>query len=84
VEFCRGTLRQDGHLSVLPTGLIGSDLEAGRLVVLAAPGFAWRRPVNLVYRAESIRVPAVLAMIRALHEVAERAMGASPGVAGSP
>ena len=27
VEFCRSTLRQNRHLSVLPTGLIGSDLE---------------------------------------------------------
>jgi DNA-binding transcriptional LysR family regulator len=73
VEFCRSTLRQNRHLSVLPTGLIGSDLESGRLVVLPAPGFAWRRPVTLVYRAESLQVPAVLAMIRALHDVAERA-----------
>lgn len=81
VEFCRSTLRQGRHLSVLPTGLIGSDLESGRLVVLPVPGFAWRRPVTLVYRADAIRVPAVLAMIRALHEVAERASTAPETVA---
>lgn len=84
VEFCRSTLRQNRHLSVLPTGLIGSDLESGGLVVLPAPGFAWRRPVTLVYRAESIRVPAVLATIRALHEVAERAACAPEPVIAPP
>jgi DNA-binding transcriptional LysR family regulator len=71
VEFCRSMLRRGRHLSVLPTGLIGSDLESGELVALAAPGFAWRRPVILVYRRDALRMPAVLATLRALHRIAE-------------
>ena len=71
VEFCRELLRRGGYLSVLPTGLIAADLAARRLVVLPVPGFDWRRPVQLVYRADAIREPAVLATVQALHEVAD-------------
>jgi DNA-binding transcriptional LysR family regulator len=88
VEFCREVLRRDRHLSVLPTGLIAGDLETGRLVALAATPFGWQRPVNLVYRSDAVREPAVLATIRALHEVAETgahpARGNAPGAMPGP
>jgi LysR family transcriptional regulator of gallate degradation len=78
VEFCREVLRRGRHLSVLPTGLITAELASGRLATLAAPPYGWQRPVNLVYRAGAVREPAVLAAIRALHEVAETGSRAAP------
>lgn len=71
VEFCREVLRRGRHLSVLPAGLIAADLAAGRLVTLPVAGFGCQRPVNLVYRPDAVHEPAVLATIRALHQVAE-------------
>lgn len=84
VEFCRELLRRGRYLSVLPLGLIAGDLASGRLTALAAPGIEWQRPVNLVYRADAIREPAVLATIRALHEVAEAGGPMAPRVAAAP
>jgi LysR family transcriptional regulator of abg operon len=71
VEFCRRLLERNGHLSILPTALVGRELHAGTLVALEAPQFAWQRPLELACRADAAARPALLAVVQSLHEASD-------------
>lgn len=49
-EFLRAMVRQGGYLTLLPSRLAHSELQAGNWVKLDAPGFSWQRPVMLYTR----------------------------------
>ena len=87
VEFLRVALMQGPYLCVLPSQLLAQDLREGKLTLLDAPDFCWRRPISLYYRQTATVSPAIVAVIDALHAAARQrdiAGGRLPGQPGGP
>lgn len=76
IEFCRAALLGGQHLGVLTRSLIESELHSGALRALPVANARWPRPVVLLYRRADLGMPAMLAVIQALH--------AASGPASSP
>jgi len=72
IEFCKHALQAGTCLSVLPGQLIDTELDRQILSLVDAPDFRWRRPIVLHYRRTGTLSPAVLAVVDALHQAAER------------
>jgi len=72
IEFCKHALQAGTCLSVLPGQLIDTELDRQILCLVDAPDFRWRRPIVLHCRRTGTLSPAVLAVVDALHQAAER------------
>jgi DNA-binding transcriptional LysR family regulator len=71
IEFCRTAISTEEYLSVLTRSLIEDELRSGQLRTVAVAKAAWRRPVVLLYRRGGLQVPAMLAVMNALHAAAQ-------------
>lgn len=70
LEFCRQALAAGPYLTVLPRGLVASDVAARRLQVIPVVEFAWERPIALYVRRATPRTPMLRAIIAALRTAA--------------
>lgn len=72
LEFCRQALATGPYLTVLPRGLVASDVAARRLQVIPVAEFAWERPIALYLRRATPRTAALRAIIPSLRAAARR------------
>lgn len=72
LEFCRQALATGPYLTVLPRGLVASDVAARRLQVIPVPEFAWERPIALYVRRAMPRTASLRAIIASLRTAARR------------
>lgn len=72
LEFCRQALAAGPYLTVLPRGLVASDVAARRLQVIPVAEFAWERPIALYLRRATPRSAALRAIISSLRAAARR------------
>jgi hypothetical protein len=58
--------------------LLDREVRDGSLVALDAPQFVWQRPLELACRLDPAADPALLAVVRALHDASEPARRPPP------
>jgi len=68
--FCRQALAAGPYLTVLPRGLVASDVVTRRLQVIPVVEFAWERPIAVYVRRATPHTPVLRAIIAALRAAA--------------
>ncbi len=72
IEFSKYALLSSTFLTILPTQIIESELEAGVLCCLDTVGFRWARPIALHYRINAGLNPEAMIIVDYLHKAAEK------------